>query len=202
MNAFLEDVDALTSWLGKVISWATLALCGAICFELISLYFRGAPTSWFFDVSSFLFGGLFMLAGAYALSRGDHARSEFLYRRWKPATQACVDLLIYAVVYCPVVIALMYAGWHFAWLSYGANERSTFSPFGPAIWPFKFIIPCTGALLTLQGLAEMMRCVLCLRHGQWPERIKDVEDMEKAILHGMRERGDASGASIPGAERG
>ena len=39
-----------------------------------------------------------------------------------------------------------------------------------------------GALVFLQGLAEVMRCILCLKEGQWPPRLHDVEELEKQIL--------------------
>ncbi len=182
MNAFLQGVDSFNSWIGKTFAWCIVLLTGAVCYEVFSRYVLGAPTDWAFDASYILYGTLFMMAGAYTLSRNGHVRGDFLYRSWPPSTQAKVDLALYFLFFFPGIIALIYSGWGFARLSQLLNERSSFSPNGPIIWPFKFIIPITGVLMLLQGIVESIRCVICIRDGEWPQRLSDVEEMEKLIL--------------------
>jgi TRAP-type mannitol/chloroaromatic compound transport system permease small subunit len=123
------------------------------------------------------------MAGAYTLSRNAHVRGDFLYRRWRPRTQATVDLVLYVIFFLPGVSALVYAGWGYARTSVQFREVSIFSPAGIPIFPLKCLIPAAGLLLLVQGIAEIVRCGLCIRHGSWPQRLHDVEDMETAILH-------------------
>jgi len=143
-----------------------------------------------------LYGTLFMMAGAYTLSRNGHVRGDFLYRTWQPRAQAWSDLILYFVFYFPGILALIYAGWKYFHLSYLMNEHSSASPNGPVIWPFKGVIPLTGILLLLQGLVEVARCIICIRTGEWPQRLHDVEELEKVIL----EKAQADQAAAPGAK--
>jgi TRAP-type mannitol/chloroaromatic compound transport system permease small subunit len=182
LQTFVRAVDSLNTWIGKAFSWLILLLTLAICYEVVARYAFRAPTNWAYDVSYMLYGTLFMMAGAYTLARNGHVRGDFLYRNWSPPSQARVDLLLYVVFYFPGIIALVYAGWSFAHMSWLFNERSSFSPDGPIIWPFKFVIPIVGVLMTLQGIAEVFRCIQCIRTGEWPARLHDVEELEKVIL--------------------
>lgn len=175
-------IDRMNTFIGKVFGWSILLLTLAVCYEVFSRYVMGAPTAWAFDASYMLYGTLFMMAGAYTLARNGHVRGDFLYRQWSERRQATVDLVLYFLFFFPGILALVYSGWNFAWFSYIINERSSFSPDGPIVWPFKFLIPITGVLLLLQGIVEVLRCVVCLRTGRWPERLHDVEEMEKLIL--------------------
>jgi len=178
----LVAVDRLNGFVGKTAAWCILILTLAVSYEVFSRYLFSRPTTWAFDASYMLYGTLFMLAGAYTLSRNGHVRGDFLYRQWSPRRQAAVDLVLYILFFFPGIVALIVAGWSFARLSWLLNERSAFTPAGPIVWPFKFLIPITGLLMLLQGLAETARCVICLRTGAWPQRLQDVEEMEKLIL--------------------
>jgi TRAP-type mannitol/chloroaromatic compound transport system permease small subunit len=195
MNAYIGLVDRLNSWIGKLFGWCIVLLTVAVCYEVVSRYVFGAPTWWAFDVSWMLYGSLFMMAGAYTLARNGHVRGDFLYRQWPETTQAKVDLALYFLFFFPGIISLIYAGWKFAHFSWLINEKSPFSPDGIIIWPVKMLIPVTGIFMTLQGIAEVFRCIVCIRTGQWPPRINDVEEMEKLIL----ERAEAEKAKAAAA---
>jgi TRAP-type mannitol/chloroaromatic compound transport system permease small subunit len=195
MNGFISIVDQLNTWIGKAFAWCIVFLTFAVCYEVVSRYAFGAPTWWAFDVSWMLYGALFMMAGAYTLARNGHVRGDFLYRQWPETTQAKIDLALYVLFFFPGIISLMYAGWKFAHFSWLINEKSPFSPDGIIIWPVKMLIPVTGFFMTLQGIAECLRCVVCLRTGKWPQRINDVEEMEKLIL----EQAEAAKAQQAGA---
>jgi TRAP-type mannitol/chloroaromatic compound transport system permease small subunit len=182
MNAYIGVIDRFNTLVGKIFGWCIVLLTGAVCYEVVSRYAFGAPTWWAFDVSWMLYGALFMMAGAYTLARNGHVRGDFLYRQWPERTQAKIDLILYIVFFFPGILALVYAGWRFAHFSWLINEKSPFSPDGIIIWPVKMLIPVTGVLMTLQGIAEVFRCIICIQTGQWPPRINDVEEMEKLIL--------------------
>lgn len=178
----IRAIDLLSIWVGKTFAWCILLLTFAITYEVFSRYVLQTPTEWAYDVSYILYGTLFMMAGAYTLARNGHVRGDFLYRSWAPRTQAKMDLVLYFLFYFPGILALIYSGWEYFHLSYLLNERSAASPNGPIVWPFKAVIPITGVLMLLQGIAEVLRCIVCLRTGDWPQRLHDVEEMEKLIL--------------------
>jgi len=182
MQSVLLAIDRLSTLAGKIGGWAIVALTGVICYEVFARYLFKAPTTWAYDTSYMLYGGLFMLAGAYTLSRNGHVRADFLYRSMPPRRQALLDLPLYVIFFVPGMLALIWFGWDFFHLSYLQNERSSVTPDGPLIWPFKFLIPFCGALMLLQGFAEMVRCVIAIRTGAWPDKLADVEETETQAL--------------------
>ncbi|MES1155522.1 MAG: TRAP transporter small permease subunit [Pseudorhodoplanes sp.] len=182
MGRFLLLVDEISTWVGKTAGWCILILTFTTSYEVFSRYLFGAPTEWAFDASYMLYGTLFMLAGAYTLSRNAHVRGDFIYRSWSPRTQAKVDLLLYILFFFPGMLAFVYAGFGFAKLSWVMNEHSSASPNGPIVWPFKWLIPIVGVLMVLQGVVECIRCIICIRTGDWPKRLHDVEELDKIML--------------------
>jgi TRAP-type mannitol/chloroaromatic compound transport system permease small subunit len=188
-DGFVRAVDEANTFIGKAFAWTIVMLTGAICYEVFCRYVLRAPTSWGYDASYILYGTLFMMAGAYTLARNGHVRGDFLYRTWPPRTQARVDLVLYFLFYFPGIIALIYSGWDYFKLSYLLGERSASSPDGPIVWPFKGLIPIVGVVMLFQGLVEVVRCIQCLRSGEWPHRLHDVEEMEKVILEEAESKG-------------
>lgn len=189
MNRLLFLIDEISTWVGKTFAWCILLLTLAMAYEVFNRYVLDAPTEWAFDASYMLYGMLFMMAGAYTLARNGHVRGDFLYRTWSPRRQAAMDLALYLLFFFPGIIAFIYAGIGFARMSWLMNEHSAASPNGPPVYHFKTLIPITGVLMLLQGLAETARCVICLRTGAWPKRLHDVEEMEAVILEEVREKG-------------
>lgn len=179
---FLYLIDALSAAVGKTFGWCILLLTLSTSYEVFARYMFGAPTDWAFDASYMLYGALFMLAGAYTLSRNGQVRGDFLYRAWRPRTQATTDLVLYFLFFFPGMLAFIYSGVGFAKLSYMMNEHSAASPDGPIVWPFKWLIPGVGGLMVLQGIVEVIRCIICIRTGEWPKRLHDVEETEKLML--------------------
>jgi len=175
-------VDGLNSAIGKTFGWCILILTFTTAYEVFSRYVFRAPTEWAFDASYMLYGTLFMMAGAYAMARNAHVRGDFIYRSWSPRTQAKMDLVLFILFYFPGMLAFIYAGYGFAELSRRMNEHSAASPNGPIVWPFKWLIVIVGCLMVMQGIVEVMRCIMCIRDGDWPKRLHDVEELEKVIL--------------------
>lgn len=200
MQRVLLAIDRVNTWVGKAFAWSILVLTMVIAYEVFARYVFRAPTGWGFDASYMLYGTLFMMAGAYALSRGAHVRGDFLYRMFSPRTQAALDLALYVLFFVPGMAALIYSGWRFFDLSYVMNERSSFSPDGPIVWPFKALIPVAGALMLLQGLAEIARCAICLSTGRWPQRLADVEELERELI-AQAEAEASPSVPLPGAGR-
>ncbi len=178
VQRFLHTIDAISTWAGKAAAWLIIGLTGMVCVEVFKRYVLNAPTAWIFDANNMLYGTLFMLAGAYALAQNAHVRGDFLYGSFRPRTQAALDLVLYIVFFLPGIAALLYAGYRFAAISWRIGEHSSVMAEGPPIYPFKTIIPIAGALIMAQGFAEIVRCVVCLRTGQWPSRLHDVKEMD------------------------
>jgi TRAP-type mannitol/chloroaromatic compound transport system permease small subunit len=193
MQEMLILVDKISTWVGYCFAWCILLLTFATCYEVFSRYVLGRPTTWAYDASYILYGTLFIMAGAYALCRNGHVRGDFLYRSWRPKTQAGMDLLLYFLFFFPGMLAFVYSGYNYAAASWAVHEHSAYSPAGPPIYHFKTLIPITGVLMLMQGIAEVVRCIICLKIGRWPQRLHDVEELEKVILeeHAHQAKGAA-----------
>jgi TRAP-type mannitol/chloroaromatic compound transport system permease small subunit len=174
----LYTIDAISTWVGKAVAWLIVLLMAVVCVEVVKRYILNAPTAWIFDAENMLYGTLFMLAGAYTLAQNAHVRGDFLYSSMKPRTQATFDLLLYLVFFIPGIAALIYSGAQYAADSWRIDEHSNVTANGPPVYQFKTIIPIAGALVMLQGIAEIMRCIVCLRTGEWPARLKDVAEID------------------------
>lgn len=185
MQKLLLAVDRLSTWVGKAFSWLILALTLMITWEVFSRYVLDNPHPWAFDVMSMMYGTLFMTAGAYTLSQNGHVRGDVLYGFFPPRLQAGLDLALYLLFFIPGVVALAWAGYNFAADSWAINEHSNVTANGPPVYPFKTIIPIAGTILLLQGLVEIVRCVVCLQQGDWPERGDDVAEVDIKKLKEM-----------------
>jgi TRAP-type mannitol/chloroaromatic compound transport system permease small subunit len=183
MVAFIRFADALSAAFGKAFAWLIILMTFGTSYEVFVRYVLGSPTPWALDVSFIMYGTLFMMGGAYTLSRSGHVRGDFLYRMWKPRTQAMVDLVLYVFFFFPGVTALILAGWKYAARSWRYGEVSVNSPAGIPIYQFKTVIVAAGILLFIQGIAEMMRCIQCIRGGEWIRPEEDVQETEDTVLN-------------------
>ena len=184
MQKLLLAVDGFSTWFGKAFAWLVVLLTAMISVEVFSRYVLNRPHAWVLDAQIMLYGTLFMTAGAYTLSKNGHVRGDVLYGFFRPRTQAAIDLTLYVFFFLPGVIALTWAGWTYFNESLSIREQ-TFNADPLPVYPFKFVIPVAGAVLLLQGLVEIVRCVLCLRLGQWPSREEDVEEVDVDKLKEM-----------------
>lgn len=184
MQNMLLAVDRFSTWIGKAAAWCVVALTVLITWEVFSRYVLNHPHGWVLDAQIMLYGTLFMMAGAYTLSKNGHVRGDVLYGFFQPRTQATIDLVLYIVFFLPGIIALTWAGWTFANESLAIREQ-TFNADPLPVYPFKFIVPIAGAVLLLQGIVEIVRCAICLRDGVWPAREGDVEEVDVDKLKEM-----------------
>ncbi len=184
MQNFLLAVDRLSTWIGKIFAWTALILTLMISWEVFSRYVLNKPHAWMLDFQIMLYGTLFMTAGAYTLAKNGHVRGDVLYGFFRPRTQATIDLILYFVFFLPGITALTWAGWTYFNEALAIREQ-TFSAEPLPIYPFKFIIPLSGGLLLLQGIVEIIRCIQCIRDGEWPSREEDVEEVDVEKLKEM-----------------
>lgn len=197
MDRFISFIDNLSTWVGKAFAWCILVLTLGTTYEVVMRYLFRAPTDWAFDMSYIMYGALFMMAGAYTLSRDAHVRGDVIYRLWKPRAQAWLELTLYFLFFFPGMLALIYAGVDYAqeswsYMPFGPTgprgEISINSPAGVPVSPLKTLLPVAAFFCLLQGVAEVCRCIVCIRTGVWPERIRDVEETEVALMELMRKR--------------
>lgn len=188
MLAYIKFADALSAWFGKAFAWLIILMSFGVGYEVFVRYILNSPTPWALDVTYIMYGSLFMMGGAYTLSRGGHVRGDFLYRLWQPRTQAKVDLVLYIFFFFPGVLALVLSGWKYASRSFSFDrpmqywEVSVNSPAGIPIFQFKLIIVLAGTLLVFQGIAQIFRCILCIREGYWRMPEEDVVETEDALI--------------------
>ena len=185
MQKLLLSVDKISTWVGHAFSWLIVGLTLFISWEVFSRYALDAPHAWAFDAMIMLYGSLFMMAGTYTLAKNGHVRGDVLYGFFRPRTQATVDLVLYVVFFIPGVIALVWAGYYYAAESWAIREHSSVMAEGPPIYPFKTIIPIAGAVLLLQGIVEIIRCIICIGRGEWPSREEDVQEVDVEELKEM-----------------
>ncbi|MBB1077932.1 TRAP transporter small permease subunit [Rhodoferax sp. 4810] len=185
MQKLLLTVDKISSFVGRTCAWLILVLTLMITWEVFSRYALDNPHPWAFDVMSMMYGTLFMTAGAYTLSQNGHVRGDVLYGFFPPRLQAGLDLALYLLFFIPGVVALAWAGYSFAAESWAINEHSNVTANGPPVYPFKTIIPIAGAVLLLQGFVEIIRCIICLKEGEWPSREDDVAEVDIQKLKDM-----------------
>ena len=193
LNRLLQAIDQLSKSVGHAFAWCILILTLGTVYEVFVRYVLRDPTSWAFDMSYILYGGLFLMSGAYALSRNAHVRGDVFYRLWPIRVQAGVELTLYILFFFPGVLSLIIAGGGYAWDSIRIQEVSVNSPVGVPIFQLKGLIPMAGLLLAIQGVAEVIRCIIALREGKWPPRLHDVEEMETAVLHQVQDKGVPAG---------
>jgi len=182
MQRLIFAIDQLNKTIGHAFAWCIIILTLGTCYEVFVRYVLDDPTSWAFDLSYLMYGAVFFMAGAYTLSRGGHVRADMFYRLWSDRTQATVELVLYVLFFFPGIVALVVAGWGYGTESLRLREVSVNSPAGMPIWPLKMMIPIGAGLMVLQGICEILRCVQCLRDGQWSARMHDVEELEKQII--------------------
>jgi TRAP-type mannitol/chloroaromatic compound transport system permease small subunit len=185
MQKLLLTVDKISTFAGQAFAWLIVSLTLLISWEVFSRYVLDAPHAWAFDVMIIMYGSLFMMAGAYTLSKCGHVRGDVLYGFFEPRTQATIDLILYIVFFLPGVFALTYAGYFFAAESWAMNEHSSITSNGPPLYHFKTVLPLAGGILFLQGLVEIIRCVICIQKGAWPPREHDVEEVDVGKLKEM-----------------
>ncbi len=194
LQRFLIMIDRFSMAVGQAFAWCILILTLGTSYEVFMRYVLNNPTSWAFDMSYIMYGGLFIMAGAYALSRNAHVRGDVLFRLLRPRVQACIELVLYFIFFYPGVTALIIAGYGYAHDSYGYQEVSVNSPVGVPIWQLKALIPLAGILLFIQGVAQVIRCILCIQTGVWPPQLHDVEELESMVQHEREQLAATKGA--------
>lgn len=191
MENFTLLIDRISAGVGKAFAWCIILLTFGVGYEVFMRYVLRAPTTWAFDISYIMYGGLFMMAGAYTLSRNAHVRGDVVYRLMSPRGQGLLDLTLYILFFFPSFGALLIYGFPYMLMSWRFGEVSIYSPAGVPIYPSKTIIVLAAFFMLLQGVAESIRCALAIKNNRWPQRLHDVEEMETMILREAQDQARA-----------
>ena len=178
---FVYAVEGLSLWVGRAFGWCILILTLSVSYEVFVRYVLNAPTVWAFDMMIQMYGALLLMCGAYALAQDTHVRADVVYRLFPVRVQATLDFVLYFLFFFPGILALVWFGYEIAADSWRYKEVSFNSPASIQIYFFKSLIPVSGGLLMLQGSAELVRCVIAMRTGVWPERLEDVKETEDLL---------------------
>ena len=193
MKAYINFADQFVVWIGRAFAWGVFILTAAVMYEVIMRYFFNAPTLWAFDFTIQMYGAVFMMGGASAMSTKTHVKADMYYNRLSEKGQAILDLILFICFYAPGVFALTYAGYFYAQKAWIVHETSWNSPAQIQVYFSKSLIPIAGLLLLIIGISEIFRCIICIKTGKWPERIDDVEETEKMILRKIQKGENVKG---------
>jgi TRAP-type mannitol/chloroaromatic compound transport system permease small subunit len=193
LKAYINFADQFVVWVGRSFAWGIFILTAAVMYEVIMRYFFNAPTLWAFDFTIQMYGAVFMMGGASAMSTKTHVKADMYYNRLSERGQAILDLVLFICFYAPGVFALTYAGYFYAKKAWIVHETSWNSPAQIQVYFSKSLIPIAGLLLLIIGISEIFRCIICIKTGKWPERIDDVEETEKMILRKIQKGENVKG---------
>lgn len=168
MSTTIVAIDIFSLWVGRLVAWLCLPLMLLMVYEVLARYLFTAPTVWAYDMSRMLCGAMFVLGAAYALSKGIHIRSDFLYRRWSVRTQGRIDTALYVVCFFPAMIIFLWVSSQWGWASLERGERGTDTAWMPLLGPVKSTLPVGISFLIIQGVSELLKSVHAARKGRWP----------------------------------
>ncbi|WP_068322429.1 TRAP transporter small permease subunit [Polynucleobacter yangtzensis] len=170
LNLLSGRIDRATTIVGNIVGWMIIPMILSLAYEVVARYVFGAPTIWAYDMTFMLYGAFFMLGASYTLKMDGHIRTDMFYDNWSPRTQAIVDLVCYLFLFYPFVLIFTIVGWEYFYKAFITNERFVSSPWMSVTWPFKFTLPLTGFLLSIQGVSEVCKCLVAIRSNSWPSK--------------------------------
>ena len=168
MASSIVNIDKFSKWVGNVVCWILMPLIFAMTYEVFARKLFLAPTIWAYDISRFLYGALFMLGAAYALSKGVHIRADFLYRNFKTKNQGKIDFWLYLLFYFPGLLVFLYMTIGFVGESIQRGEKGMDTTWMPYMWPIKTCLLVGIIFLLIQGVSELFKSYWAATRGKWP----------------------------------
>ena len=167
LRLYSRYIDKLSQIIGNVVCYLTLVCIVVVLYEVFMRFVVSESQVWTTEMTAFLFGPLFALAGPYTLLNKGHVAMDLFYRTWSPRLQAIMDIVtfVFVIIFLGV---LLWKGSALAWKSILLNQKSP-SAWGPPLWPLKIMIPLGAFLMLLQALSELVKKVLVLIEGGYPE---------------------------------
>ena len=163
----LRIIDSISIGSGKLFAWLIFPMVGSLVYEVVARYLFDSPTLWAYDMTFMLYGTFFMMGAAYTLQQKGHIRTDAFYGAWSVKRQGWVDTVCYLLFFFPAMIAFLVVTWDYFTLSYSQSERNVTSSWMPIVYPFKFVMPLSTALLLAQGVSEFLKSLYAALKGKW-----------------------------------
>jgi len=163
IDRITKVIDQISLWSGKAISWLIIPMAAVLIWEVFIRY-TYRPTLWAVDIATMSYGTHFFIAGAMTLYLGKHVRTDFFYQHWSMRTQCWVDAICYLFLFLPGMILFIWASWDFFTESWALREQ-LMTTWRPPAYPYKLVIPVSGALILLQGISELAKSIQTIVTG-------------------------------------
>jgi len=161
----LDKVESLNDWIGRIVSVALYILAAVMLYEVIARYIFNSPTSWAFELSSFLFVYVSFLCGGYVLLHKGHVNVDIFYKRLSPRGRAILDLFtsLFFFLFAGVIL---WQGTKLFMNSIAFWEHSTLTVWAPPVYPIKLVVPIGAALILVQGLVKFIKDIMVAIRGE------------------------------------
>jgi len=159
---FSRGVDAMNSLFGRIADWMVLLACVISAGNAFLRYGFSLGSNAWLEAQWYLFAGMVMLGASYTLFRNEHVRVDLVYGWLSERSRLWVDVVGISLFLLPAMALLAWMTLPFAFESFVRNETSS-SPGGLLRWPMKLLLPLGFALMTVQGLSELIKRIAMLR---------------------------------------
>jgi TRAP-type mannitol/chloroaromatic compound transport system permease small subunit len=185
-------IDGLNERIGRVMYWLVLVAVMVSAGNAISRKVLNLSSNAYLELQWYLFSALFLFCAGYTLLRNEHVRIDVVAGRFSARTQAWIDIFGTVFFLLPMAVLFIYLSWPIFIRTYVQGEIST-NAGGLLIWPARFMVPVGFALLTLQGLSELIKRIAFLTgHGPDPmlrvDPLAAEKELAKDLGHAAEER--------------
>lgn len=165
MEKFLNFMESINEWTGKIFSWVVAVLTIVVVLEVVLRYCFNSPTVCNFEITKQLYGFYFMIVSGYALLHGSHVSVDIVSKCFSKRNGEILDLISYVVFFFPFCIVMIIYGTYFAVDSWRILETS-WSACSCALYPIKTVVAVSFLLMTIQGVANFTRTLHHLLKGE------------------------------------
>lgn len=167
MKFIANAIDTLNEYVGRAAIWLVLLSAVVSAGNASIRYLFGVSSNGMLEIQWYMFSLIFLLCAGYTLKHDGHVRIDVIYGHLSKRIQAGIDIFGALVFLLPVALFITKMSWDMAMVSFHINEGSPDSG-GLLRWPIKLAIPVGFALLSLQGISEIIKKILFLLDRQPP----------------------------------
>lgn len=161
-----EAIDTLNERIGRGVAWLTAGMVAVMFAVVLLRYGFELGRIWLQEVVVYMHALVFLLGMGYTLRHDEHVRVDVFYRRMSERGRAWVDLSGTLLLLLPTALFIIYSSWDYVASSWSQMEGSHETGGLPFVYLLKTAIPVSAALIGLQGIARILKCVDTLRGTQ------------------------------------
>jgi TRAP-type mannitol/chloroaromatic compound transport system permease small subunit len=158
--------EFFTKGLGASVAWLTGLMAAVTAGIVLYRLLLGEGSIAVQESLMYMHALVIMLASAYTLSADGHVRVDIFYRRYRPVQRAWVNACGAVLFLLPFTLFTVMISWDYVVASWQVKETSTDAGGLPAVFLLKSLLLVNGGLLTLQGLADLLRNLLTITFDQ------------------------------------